>query len=133
MRCCVCARVSPRLPPFALWPASLFRRAAAAGRRKTSNSNTTRNEQRPPTHGNTNLQTPSQHLTSTIKNDSKLEFKNSNFCFVNVFPDRIPGRAIVVSVIDNLVKGASGQALQNLNLVMGYPETTGLMQLAMFP
>lgn len=59
--------------------------------------------------------------------------RGSNFCFVNVFPDRLPGRAIVISVIDNLVKGASGQAMQNLNLLMGYPETTGLMQLAMFP
>jgi len=57
----------------------------------------------------------------------------SNFCFINVFPDRLPGRAIVICVIDNLVKGASGQAVQNLNLVMGFPETTGLMQLAMFP
>lgn len=59
--------------------------------------------------------------------------RGSNFCLVNVFPDRLPGRAIVISVIDNLVKGASGQAMQNLNLVMGYPETTALMQLAMFP
>jgi N-acetyl-gamma-glutamylphosphate reductase len=46
---------------------------------------------------------------------------------------RLPGRAIVISVIDNLVKGASGQAMQNLNLMLGYPETTALMQLAMFP
>ena len=38
-----------------------------------------------------------------------------------------------VAVIDNLVKGASGQALQNLNLMMGVPEEAGLMQLAMFP
>jgi N-acetyl-gamma-glutamyl-phosphate reductase len=59
--------------------------------------------------------------------------RGSNFCFMNVFPDRLSGRAIVISVIDNLVKGASGQAMQNLNLVMGYPETTALMQLAMFP
>lgn len=59
--------------------------------------------------------------------------RGSNFCLMNVFPDRLPGRAIVICVIDNLVKGASGQAMQNLNLVMGYPETTALMQLAMFP
>ncbi|KAI8469395.1 MAG: N-acetyl-gamma-glutamyl-phosphate reductase [Monoraphidium minutum] len=59
--------------------------------------------------------------------------RGSNFCLIGVFPDRIPGRAIVICVIDNLVKGASGQAMQNLNLVMGYPETTSLMQLAMFP
>jgi N-acetyl-gamma-glutamylphosphate reductase len=47
--------------------------------------------------------------------------------------DRIKGRAVVISVIDNLVKGASGQAMQNLNLMLGYPETTALQQLAMFP
>ena len=37
------------------------------------------------------------------------------------------------AVLDNLVKGASGQALQNLNLLMGVPESTGLLQQAMFP
>ena len=37
------------------------------------------------------------------------------------------------AVIDNLVKGASGQAIQNMNLVMGIPEETGLLQQAMFP
>lgn len=37
------------------------------------------------------------------------------------------------AVIDNLVKGASGQALQNLNLLMGQPESTGLLQQALFP
>lgn len=59
--------------------------------------------------------------------------RGSNFCFIGVFDDRLKGRAVVISVIDNLVKGASGQALQNLNVMMGWPETTALMQLAMFP
>lgn len=59
--------------------------------------------------------------------------RGSNFCLMNVFPDRLSGRAIVVAVIDNLVKGASGQALQNLNVMMGWDETTALKQLAMFP
>ncbi len=36
-------------------------------------------------------------------------------------------RAVVVSVIDNLVKGAAGQAVQNLNLMLGYPEACGLL------
>ena len=40
---------------------------------------------------------------------------------------------LCVFQIDNLVKGASGQALQNLNLMMGLPETEGLMQQPMFP
>ena len=57
----------------------------------------------------------------------------SNFCLINVFPDRITGRAILLSVIDNVVKGASGQAIQNMNLVLGLKETTSLMQLPMFP
>nr|KJB79260.1 hypothetical protein B456_013G040500 [Gossypium raimondii] len=59
--------------------------------------------------------------------------RGSNYCFMNVFPDRIPGRAIIISVIDNLVKGASGQALQNLNIMLGYPENTGLLYQPLFP
>ncbi|KAL7583731.1 probable N-acetyl-gamma-glutamyl-phosphate reductase, chloroplastic [Lactuca sativa] len=59
--------------------------------------------------------------------------QGSNACHINVFPDRIPGRAIIISVIDNLVKGASGQALQNLNLMMGIPENTGLKCMPLFP
>ncbi|KXZ43380.1 hypothetical protein GPECTOR_92g603 [Gonium pectorale] len=59
--------------------------------------------------------------------------RGSNYALMNVFPDRLPGRAIVISVIDNLVKGASGQGMQNLNLMMGWEETTALAQLAMFP
>lgn len=59
--------------------------------------------------------------------------RGTNFCHINVFPDRLPGRAIVLSVIDNLVKGASGQAIQNMNLLFGLPETTALMQQALYP
>lgn len=59
--------------------------------------------------------------------------RGSNFCFMNVFDDRLPGRVIVTSVIDNLVKGASGQALQNMNLMFGLPETTNLDQQPLFP
>ena len=59
--------------------------------------------------------------------------RGSNHCLIGVFADRLPGRAIIVSVIDNLVKGASGQALQNMNLVAGLPETTGLEQEPLFP
>jgi N-acetyl-gamma-glutamyl-phosphate reductase len=59
--------------------------------------------------------------------------RGSNYNFINVFEDRIPGRAIVLSVIDNLVKGASGQAIQNMNLLFGLPEETALLQQALFP
>ncbi|HTH17512.1 MAG TPA: N-acetyl-gamma-glutamyl-phosphate reductase [Magnetospirillum sp.] len=59
--------------------------------------------------------------------------RGSNFCFMNAFDDRLPGRVIITSVIDNLVKGASGQALQNMNLMFGLPETTNLEQQPLFP
>ena len=50
-----------------------------------------------------------------------------------VVADRIPGRAILVAVEDNLVKGASGQAVQNMNLMLGLDEALGLEQEALFP
>jgi N-acetyl-gamma-glutamyl-phosphate reductase len=59
--------------------------------------------------------------------------RGSNMTFVGVAADRIAGRAIIVSALDNLVKGASGQAIQNMNLVMGWAETMGLEQVALFP
>ena len=59
--------------------------------------------------------------------------RGSNQCLIGIFEDRIPGRAILVSVIDNLIKGAAGQAIQNLNLIFGLPEATGLQQAPLFP
>jgi len=59
--------------------------------------------------------------------------RGSNYCHVGVFADRIEGRAIIVSAIDNLVKGSAGQALQNFNLMFGLDETTALEQLPLFP
>jgi N-acetyl-gamma-glutamyl-phosphate reductase len=59
--------------------------------------------------------------------------RGSNMTFIGVAKDRIPGRAIIVAALDNLVKGASGQAIQNMNLAMGWPETMGLEQVALFP
>ena len=59
--------------------------------------------------------------------------RGSNMTFIGVANDRVPGRAIVISALDNLVKGASGQAVQNMNLMLGYPEATGLEQVALFP
>lgn len=59
--------------------------------------------------------------------------KGSNHVQIGVVPDRIAGRAIVLSTLDNLVKGASGQAIQNMNVVTGLPETTGVDQIALFP
>jgi len=59
--------------------------------------------------------------------------RGSNMTFIGVAKDRVPGRAIVISALDNLVKGASGQAIQNMNVVMGWPESTGIDQVALFP
>ncbi len=59
--------------------------------------------------------------------------RGSNFCLLGVFADRLPGRAILVSTLDNLVKGSSGQAIQNMNVMFGFPETTGLEQQPLFP
>jgi N-acetyl-gamma-glutamyl-phosphate reductase len=59
--------------------------------------------------------------------------RGSNHCLIGVVADRLKGRAVIVSVIDNLVKGASGQAVQNMNLVCGLDETTGLKQEPLFP
>ena len=59
--------------------------------------------------------------------------RGSNYCHIGVFADRLPGRAIVVSAIDNLLKGSAGQALQNFNLMYGFEETMGLEQLPLFP
>jgi N-acetyl-gamma-glutamyl-phosphate reductase len=59
--------------------------------------------------------------------------RGSNHVVVNVFADRVPGRAIVIAAIDNLVKGSSGQAIQNFNLMFGLPETMGLEAAPLFP
>ena len=51
----------------------------------------------------------------------------TNFCDIGLKFDAASGRAIVVSAIDNLVKGAAGQAIQNMNLILGLEETAGLL------
>lgn len=61
------------------------------------------------------------------------QVRGTNRCVMNVFADRVPGQVIIVSAIDNLVKGASGQAVQNMNVMYDWPETTGLQQTALFP
>lgn len=59
--------------------------------------------------------------------------RGSNFCDIGVYADPRTGRAVVVTAIDNLVKGASGQAVQNMNIMMGFEETAGLRFAALFP
>ena len=59
--------------------------------------------------------------------------RGSNFCDIGVVCDERTGRVIVVSAIDNLVKGASGQAVQNMNLMLGFEESCGLQIQTLFP
>jgi N-acetyl-gamma-glutamyl-phosphate reductase len=59
--------------------------------------------------------------------------RGSNCCDIGLAVDRRTGRVIVVTAIDNLVKGASGQAVQNMNLMCGFPETLGLMGISLYP
>jgi N-acetyl-gamma-glutamyl-phosphate reductase len=59
--------------------------------------------------------------------------KGTNFCDVGLVSDERTGRVIIVSVIDNLVKGAAGQAIQNMNLLCGYKEQLGLGIVPLFP
>ena len=59
--------------------------------------------------------------------------RGCNMTFIGAAADRVAGRAIIGSALDNLTKGASGQAVQNMNLMLGVPETMGLEQVALFP
>lgn len=59
--------------------------------------------------------------------------EGSNFADVNMKFDKRTGRVIMMGAIDNMVKGAAGQAVQNMNLMFGLPENTGLKQIPMFP
>jgi N-acetyl-gamma-glutamyl-phosphate reductase len=76
---------------------------------------------------------PFVHVLPFGKTPQTRHVRGSNMTLIGVVADRIPGRAIIVSTLDNLTKGASGQAVQNMNLVLGFPETTSIDQPAMFP
>jgi N-acetyl-gamma-glutamyl-phosphate reductase len=59
--------------------------------------------------------------------------RGANFCDIGLVADSRTGRVVVVSAIDNLVKGAAGQAVQNMNIMCGFPEAMGLEGLPIFP
>ena len=64
-----------------------------------------------------------------IDNDETLDFfsvQNSNYCKIKIFNHHSEDKIIIVSAIDNLIKGAAGQAVQNMNLLYGLNETLGL-------
>ncbi|WP_146551681.1 N-acetyl-gamma-glutamyl-phosphate reductase [Rummeliibacillus sp. SL167] len=67
-----------------------------------------------------------------IENTSKVstsQVRGTNYCDIHINVDERTGRATIISVIDNLVKGAAGQAIQNMNVMFGLEETTGLTQI----
>ncbi|MCL4536886.1 MAG: N-acetyl-gamma-glutamyl-phosphate reductase, partial [Nitrospirae bacterium] len=59
--------------------------------------------------------------------------RGSNYCEIGLKVNKRTNTLIIVSAIDNLVKGASGQAVQNMNIIMGFKETTALGSQALFP
>lgn len=76
---------------------------------------------------------PFVHVLPFGKTPHSRHVRGSNMTFIGVANDRLPGRAIIISTLDNLTKGASGQAVQNMNAMLGFPETTGIDQAPMFP
>ena len=76
---------------------------------------------------------PFVHVLPMGETPATRHVRGSNFCHIGVVGDRRPGRTIVISALDNLVKGASGQAIQNANLMLGLDETAGLTQAPLFP
>ncbi|TPV44125.1 N-acetyl-gamma-glutamyl-phosphate reductase [Bacillus dicomae] len=63
---------------------------------------------------------------------SPKEVRGSNYCDMGIAYDERTGRVTVVSVIDNMMKGAAGQAIQNANIVAGLEETTGLQHMPLY-
>jgi N-acetyl-gamma-glutamyl-phosphate reductase len=61
------------------------------------------------------------------------DVRGSNYCDIGVSVDETGERMVVVTAIDNLVKGASGEAVQNMNIMLGFPETMGLDVVPLFP
>ncbi len=66
-----------------------------------------------------------------VSSPSVARVRGSNFCDIGIFGEG--EQFVIISAIDNLVKGASGQAIQNMNLMLGLPEQRGLEHLPMFP
>lgn len=79
------------------------------------------------------VDSPFVQLTSPEVVPRTQDVRGSNRCLIGVFADRRPGCAILISAIDNLLKGASGQAVQNMNVMLGFEEDCGLTQPPLFP
>ena len=83
--------------------------------------------------GKAYAQEPFVHVLPYGRLPQTRHVRGSNMTFIGLTKDRIAGRAIIVSALDNLTKGASGQAVQNMNVMLGWPEPTGVDQVALFP
>jgi N-acetyl-gamma-glutamyl-phosphate reductase len=81
----------------------------------------------------TYAQEPFVHVLPYGRLPQTRHVRGSNMTFIGLAKDRIAGRAIIGSALDNLTKGASGQAVQNMNVMLGLPEATGVDQVALFP
>jgi N-acetyl-gamma-glutamyl-phosphate reductase len=62
-----------------------------------------------------------------------INVRGTNNCQISISPSRIKDSIVVISSIDNLVKGSSGQAIQNMNLNLGLGEEIGLSHISLFP
>ncbi len=76
---------------------------------------------------------PFVHVLADGQAPQTRHVRGTNHVLISLHADRNPGQAILVSAEDNLVKGASGQAIQNMNIMMGFEETLGLKLTAQFP
>jgi len=76
---------------------------------------------------------PFVRIYSKGKLPNTKDVRGSNFCDIGVAVSEPDDRAVIVTAIDNLVKGASGEAVQNMNIMLGYPETMGLDVLPVVP
>jgi len=77
-----------------------------------------------------------EQFVRVLQDDQSAEIrwiKGSNYFDINVFKDDRTNRVIITGAIDNLVKGAAGQAVQNMNLMFGIAENTGLNNVGIFP
>ena len=73
------------------------------------------------------------HVLPMGKAPSTRHVRGSNFVFLGVMEDRIAGKVKLFSVLDNLTKGSSGQAIQNANIMLGLDEGSGLSMIPLVP
>jgi N-acetyl-gamma-glutamyl-phosphate reductase len=76
---------------------------------------------------------PFVHVLPLGQTPATRHVRGSNHCSIGLVPGRLPGQTILVAAIDNLMKGASGQAVQNMNVMMGWDQTLGLGLAPVFP